>query len=253
MQKIISGNQVKSLDQKYIDGEGIQSYQLMERAALAFCDWFVTKIPKQKSVSVYCGTGNNGGDGLAIARILEQRGYAVAVGLIGNTDKGSNDFRHNLYVLPEKLLVNAWQNVPESEVLIDAIFGVGINRPLEGEYLNLIRHLNEKSALKISVDVPSGLPSDGPPEGEVFRANYTLSFQFPKLSLLVPEHSAFTGKLVVRSIGIDSGYFDSFDSNRYFFSGENLNSYHRKFHESSHKGDFGKIALAGGVMVKWVV
>lgn len=246
MQKILSGNQVKSLDQKYIEGEDIHSYQLMERAAQAFCDWFVTLVPKDRSVSVYCGTGNNGGDGLAIARILKQMGFSVAVGYIGNPDKGSADFQQNLHLLPEKLPVSEWQNVTESDVLIDAVFGVGINRPLEGEYLKLIQYLNGKTSLKISVDMPSGLPSDGPLEGEVFRADYTLSFQFPKISLLVPEHAAYSGKLIVRSIGIGGNYFDSFESNRFFFSGENLIRYHKKFLPSSHKGDFGRVILAGG-------
>ncbi|WP_162340322.1 NAD(P)H-hydrate dehydratase [Cyclobacterium salsum] len=246
MQKILSGNQVKSLDQKYIEGEVIHSYQLMERAAQAFCNWFVAQVPKEKSVSIYCGTGNNGGDGLAISRILNQMGYSVAVGYIGNPDKGSADFQHNLHLLPEKLPVSNWEKVAESEVLIDAVFGVGINRPLEGEYLKLIRYLNERTSLKISVDTPSGLPSDGPLEGEVFRADYTLSFQFPKLSLLAPEHAACTGKLTVQSIGIEQRYFDSFESNRFFFSGENLIKYHKKFLTSSHKGDFGRVVLAGG-------
>lgn len=246
MQKILSGNEVKSLDQQYVAGEGIRSYQLMERAARVFCAWFVQEVPMEKPVSIYCGTGNNGGDGLAIARILNQEGYRVHVGLIGDPDSGSPDFRQNLQVLPERVSLDSWEKCPSGQVIVDAVFGVGINRPLGGDYQSLVQELNARAALKISVDMPSGLPSDGPAEGDVFRADYTVSFQFPKLSLLAPEHAVFTGKLVVKSIGIDRGYFESFDSRRFFYSGEALETLHKTFPNSSHKGDFGRIILAGG-------
>lgn len=246
MQKVLSGDQVKSLDEKYVSGEGISSYQLMERAAHSFCDWYAENFLKEKTVSVFCGTGNNGGDGLAIARILSLKGYTVKVGLIGNADSGSVDFRQNLKVMPESVIVASWDQVEEADVIIDAVFGVGINRPLAGEYLALIQKLNEEVAVKISVDMPSGLPSDAPASGEVFRADYTVSFQFPKIALLVPDNAIYTGILIVRSIGIDQKYFASFDSMRFFYSGEKLADYHKQFHAFSHKGDFGRVMLAGG-------
>lgn len=246
MQKVLSGDQVKSLDEKYVSGEGISSYQLMERAAHTFCDWFISRFSEKNTVSVFCGTGNNGGDGLAIARILHLKGYEVRVGLIGNPESGSVDFRQNLNVLPEFVMVKPWGQVEEGDVIIDAVFGVGINRPLDGEYLALIQRLNEAASAKISVDMPSGLPSDSPAEGEAFRADYTISFQFPKIALLIPENAIYTGKLIVRSIGIDQKYFDYFESMRFFYSGEKLDGYHKQFHAFSHKGDFGRVLLAGG-------
>ena len=93
MQKILSGNQVKLLDEAYVSGEGISSYQLMERAAHAFCDWFVSCFSVENAVSVFCGTGNNGGDGLAIARILHLKGYTVMVGLIVNPESCSTELQ----------------------------------------------------------------------------------------------------------------------------------------------------------------
>ncbi|MFO7824989.1 MAG: NAD(P)H-hydrate dehydratase [Cyclobacterium sp.] len=246
MQKILSGNQVKLLDEAYVSGEGISSYQLMERAAHAFCDWFVSYFSVENTVSVFCGTGNNGGDGLAIARILHLKGYTVMVGLIGNPESGSTDFRQNFQVLPELVSRVSWNGLSVGDVIIDAVFGVGINRPLSGEYLDLVQSLNNKEAIKISVDMPSGLPSDGPADGEVFQADYTLSFQFPKIALLVPENALFTGELIVRSIGIDEKYFQAFESRYFFFSGEKVSTYHKKFHSFSHKGDFGRVMLAGG-------
>ncbi|MDO6437363.1 NAD(P)H-hydrate dehydratase [Cyclobacterium sp. 1_MG-2023] len=246
MQKIILGKQVKELDALYINESGISSYQLMERAANEFCHWFEAKYKKASTVNIYCGTGNNGGDGLAIARILSGLGYQVNVAVMGNQEKGTVDFTKNLKVLPEKLRVSSWSQLKPSDICIDAIFGVGINRPLEGEYEDLVQMLNNRDGVKISVDMPSGLPSDAPAEGEVFHADYTVSFQFPKLALLFPEHAAYVGQLVVRKIGMEPKHFKPFSSKYWFFSGENMAAYHRKFHVFSHKGDFGRIILAGG-------
>ncbi|MFC4873071.1 NAD(P)H-hydrate dehydratase [Negadavirga shengliensis] len=249
MQKILSGIDVKKLDQQYIKGEGITSFQLMERAASTFCDWFVSMFPSNTlDIAVFCGIGNNGGDGLAISRLLAERGYLVAVYVIGNSEKGSADFKNNLEFLPETVLLTDWEPGLDfhAEIIIDGIFGVGINRPLEGGYQQLVLELNEHKGTKISIDVPSGLPTDGVLSGTAFKADYTLSFQFPKLSLLIPEHAVFTGELIVKSIGIDSFYFDAFDSPYFFFNGDGITERHRKFHRFSHKGDFGRVMLVGG-------
>ncbi|WP_339925060.1 NAD(P)H-hydrate dehydratase [uncultured Cyclobacterium sp.] len=246
MQKIISGTQVKELDKLYVQASGITPYQLMERAANEFCHWFTANFNKEKTINIYCGIGNNGGDGLAIARLLSEKGYVIKVTTIGDREKGSTDFVKNLKALPPGIVTSSWQELKSSEITIDAVFGVGINRPLEGEYLELIRRINEEKGLKISVDLPSGLPSDTPADGEVFHADYTVSFQFPKLSLLFPEHAQYVGQLVVKDIGMEQKHFDDFPSERYFFSGESLATFHKKFHAFSHKGDFGRIILAGG-------
>lgn len=185
---------------------------------------------------------------MAIARILTLMHFPVRVFTIGNVDKGSEDFVRNLEGLPESLEVKNWKegNDDPLDLIIDGVFGVGINRPLDGEYLDLIRYMNGLKGIKVAIDLPSGLPADSLMEGEAFMADYTLSFQFPKLSLLVPEHALYTGQLVVRGIGIGQEYFRNFEGNRFFFTGENLNQLHKKFHRFSHKGDFGRVMLAGG-------
>lgn len=248
MQKLLTGDTVKDLDQSYISGENINSFQLMERAANAFCDWFKDHFTNNPSIAVFCGKGNNGGDGLAIARLLFQRGNKVHVYTIGDTQNGSEDYMKNLWILPETIPLASWENSKdlETDLIIDGVFGVGINRPLAGEYLELIQLMNSLEGTKIAIDLPSGLPSDALLAGEAFRADHTVTFQFPKLSLLVPEHVLYTGKIHVKSIGIGPAYFDKYDSNKYFFSGEGLLQLHKQFHRFSHKGDFGKIMLAGG-------
>ncbi len=248
MQKILTGDTVKDLDQAYVSGENISSFQLMERAANAFCDWFKDQFSNKPSIAVFCGKGNNGGDGLAIARLLFQSGHKVHVFTIGDTQNGSEDFIKNLGILPETIPLVSWENAKglETDIIIDGVFGVGINRPLAGEYLELIQLMNSLEATKIAIDLPSGLPADALIEGEAFNADHTVSFQLPKLSLLVPEHVRYTGELHVKSIGIGPAYFEKYDSTKYFFSGENLLQLHKRFHRFSHKGDFGKVMLAGG-------
>lgn len=246
MQKILLGKQVKELDALYVRESGISSYQLMERAANEFCQWFIAHFKKGSRINICCGTGNNGGDGLAIARLLSEQGYVINVTIIGNPEKGSIDFINNLKELPRSIALSNWRDLKSAEITIDAIFGVGINRALEGEYLDLVQKLNKEQGVKISVDMPSGLPSDTPADGEVFHADHTVSFQFPKLSLLFPEHVKYVGELVIKKIGMEPKHFDSFSSSYRFFSGESLSSYHKKFHSFSHKGDFGRIVLIGG-------
>lgn len=250
MQKIISGSEVKTLDEAYVRSEGISSFDLMERAAEAFCDWYIQHFDDAASIAVFCGIGNNGGDGLAISRLLSGRGYSVEVYYMGDLEQSSEDFGLNYDLLPDKvpiaeLHVQYVQDL-QADIIIDALFGVGINRPLSGDYLALIKWLNDVKAIKIAVDLPSGLPSDDILDGEAFKAHYTISFQFPKLSLLFPEHAEYTGELVIVDIGIQEAYFDRFDSQRFFVQEEDLLSRHKVFHRFSHKGTFGKVMLIGG-------
>ncbi|WP_114752633.1 NAD(P)H-hydrate dehydratase [Pleomorphovibrio marinus] len=250
MQRIISGKQVKKIDQAYISHAQITSTQLMERAAKAFYQWFCSTFEREKAVGIYVGTGNNGGDGLAIARLLHESGYKVKVIFCGDLNKASEDFSINKNLLPESVgffpFDAANPPIPEEEIIVDAVFGVGINRPLEGEYLDLINHMNQVRAHRVSVDMPSGLPADELLEGAAFEADYTVSFQFPKFSLLLPEHAKYTGTLVVKDIGIDMGFFDEQESNRFWVGSPKVGALHRKFHAFSHKGDFGKVLLVGG-------
>lgn len=250
MQKIIRGADVKHLDQKYIRDKGILSFDLMERAASAFCNWFGGAFDKSLSVALFCGIGNNGGDGLAIARLLFLHGYKIQVYYIGELERSSQDFRLNYEILPDDIPLAELhvQYVADfqADVIIDALFGVGINRPLDGNHLELVKWLNTHKAIKISVDLPSGLPSDDILKGDAFQADYTVSFQFPKLSLMFPEHAKYSGQSVAVDIGIPEDYFESFESQYYYVQHTDLMERHRLFHRFSHKGTFGKVMLIGG-------
>src|SRR5690606_28169230 len=167
-----------------------------------------THFNSTSTVAVFCGSGNNGGDGLAISRILFNKGNKPAVFLVGGQEKSSPDFRENKEKLPKAIILNETQPTkPDSlkaDIIRDAVFGFGINDPLSGEYVHLIQFLNQYPAIKVAVGLPSGLPADKVLDGEAFVSDSTASFQFPKLSLLFPEHARYTGELVVLDIGISA-------------------------------------------------
>jgi ADP-dependent NAD(P)H-hydrate dehydratase / NAD(P)H-hydrate epimerase len=251
MLDIIPGNKVSELDKAYIESEGISSWDLMERAATAFFTWFKTVFKNNsKSIFIFCGPGNNGGDGLAIARLLEMDGFDVTVVTFEVPENCSLDFQINFKKLPIGVKVKGFEGFDyhqiQDNICIDAIFGVGVNRPLSEKYLDCINSVNPAKAIKIAIDIPSGIPSDSVLVGDAFKADYTCSFQFPKLGLLIPEHAEFTGKIEVLDIGIPEPFLKPFGHNIFFLQKNDIPSFHKQFNNFSHKGDFGRILLIGG-------
>lgn len=253
MLEIISGISVKKVDEGFVLDKGISSHKLMENAALAFCNWFERHYQRNDKVGIFCGHGNNGGDGLAIARMLWRKGYDVIVFLVGENNEPSPDCKLNRELLPDKLpaLSMSHEDIAHMEydlnIVVDALLGVGINRPLEGDYKNLVNKLNSLSGLtKISIDIPTGLPSDDCLAGDAFIADITLSFQSPKFSLLFPEHANYVGQLKVVDIGINQFYLSQFSEGKFYVQKKDIALRHKNFSRFSHKGDFGKVMLVGG-------
>jgi hydroxyethylthiazole kinase-like uncharacterized protein yjeF len=250
MLKILSGNQVKELDAAHTLTKGISSWELMERAALAFVHWwkgqsFETGLP----VFIFCGAGNNGGDGFAIARLLYDLGFRVTVlSCFAESSAMSPDASKNFDLLPEGVEVKSWNEFDTglTGVVIDAFLGVGFKGALRTEATAVIQAINTFSGTVISVDIPSGLPADDLLPGPCVEADYTLTFAFPKLSLLFPEHGPFTGEVILLDIGITDEEYRDFSSPYSFLREKDLPIYHRKFHRFSHKGDFGKVLFFAG-------
>ncbi|WP_373495198.1 NAD(P)H-hydrate dehydratase [Aquiflexum sp.] len=251
MLSIISGKRVSELDKSFIQAKGISSLDLMENAALSFCDWYYGQFPYiDQSMYFFCGPGNNGGDGLAIARLLSNSVEKITLVYFKEVEDCSKDYQSNFYRLPkkvEKIHIDDFDfAIGNSAIIVDCIFGVGINRPVEGKYKEAIEKLIGIDADKISVDIPSGIPADTVLEGEAFNADFTITFQFPKLSLLFPEHAEYTGKIEILDIGISNDFLKKFAEQRFFVEEEDIPSLHKQFHNFSHKGDYGKVLLLGG-------
>lgn len=250
MIRILQGESVKKLDQLHVEKSGESGYELMERAAKGFCEWFQEKgFDKTKDVFVFAGAGNNGGDGLAIARLLSEKGWKVNV--IACFDENSTlspDAETNLEKLPKEDSLINWKvfSLSKDAIFIDAFLGVGLKGELRDEARQIIKKFNSFQGIKIAVDIPSGLKAEEIGVQDVVRADFTITFAFPKLALLLPENSDFVGDLQVIDIGINESLYREFDSSYFFIQRKDIPYLHWRFNRFSHKGDFGKILLVGG-------
>jgi len=252
---IPDAQQTHDWDAFTIAHEPIASIDLMERAALAFSNWFQTHFPDvDRPVHIFCGPGNNGGDGLAVARILHGRFFSVTVYLCFTDGNTSPDFRANLERLPrlQELQIMELQSrdplppIPQNAVVIDALFGSGLNRAPEGDFERLILHLNANAKDLVSVDMPSGLFADRHTAGSSIHANHTLSFETPKLAFLFPENAERVGEWSVQPIGLHSDFKENLSVSNHFINLELIRSFIRKRKKYDHKGTYGHALLIAG-------
>ncbi|MDQ6476751.1 NAD(P)H-hydrate dehydratase [Dyadobacter sp. LHD-138] len=252
--KILNAEHIRALDAHTIKNEPISSFELMERASHAFVKWFTNCFDISHSISVFCGKGNNGGDGLAIARILSSKGYHIRVFVIEYTNKMSDDFTQNLKLIENHLQVQSIYEshaMPEfnaEQIIIDALLGSGLSRPVTGLLEEVIETINEAPATVVSVDIASGLYVDKPngKSDAIITPDYTVTFQLPKLTFMMPQNAAFTGDWRVVDIGLDTKFIEQTDTPYYFTdksSGEALIKKRKKF---SHKGTFGHALILAG-------
>ncbi|MEI8048901.1 MAG: NAD(P)H-hydrate dehydratase [Bacteroidota bacterium] len=256
MIKIFSSEQVRRTDAYTIQNEPVSSIDLMERAASACVDWMndFTEM-SSKNVFVFCGPGNNGGDGLAIARLLHEKLVPVIVYIPDLPTKYSEDFSVNLKRAEILGLdIKLYQSfrtalIPENLIIVDSLFGSGLSKPLEGEYREIVEMINKSNGIKISIDIPSGLYADKPANtanDAIIKADYTLSFQFPKLAFLFPENEYFTGNLHILPIGLHPDFTKSEACKNYLIEYEDVKGLLKPRARFSHKGTFGHALLIGG-------
>ncbi|PZX56548.1 NAD(P)H-hydrate dehydratase [Algoriphagus chordae] len=250
MQKILSGVQVKELDKQHLKLSGQSSHELMEDASKAFVHWFLDQsFSSEHSIHIAVGGGNNGGDGLAIARLLTEHSFSVTIlKCFESLDKLSSDALLNFNRLPQSIQVLDFENwlFPQNGILIDAFLGVGLKGELRSAALEIIHKLNEFKGTVLSIDVPSGLPSDEVTKEQAVKADYTISFGFPKLSLILPEHAEYVGEMIVLKFGLLEEAYRDFDSSLYYLEAKDIATLHKTFNRFSYKGDMGKILLVGG-------
>lgn len=256
MLKIFSSDQVRKADTYTIQNEPVSSIDLMERAAAACVDWMNKfRDLSDKQLVIFCGPGNNGGDGLAIARMLHQQQVEVSVFIPGESAKKSEDFSVNLLRLKEcgietlALETADLNQFPGNAILIDALFGSGLSKPLEGIYKEIVKQINSSRCITISIDIPSGLFADRPVDpikDTIVKADYTLSFQFPKLSFLFPENEYFAGNWQILPIGLHQDFIHSEPCRNYLVEFADVQGILKPRSRFSHKGTFGHALLIGG-------
>lgn len=251
--KILTANQIKNCDAATIE-KGVSSVALMEKAAKACVDWIESNYRSFQKFLIFCGTGNNGGDGFAIARMLYEKGFDVEVFI----DKTKRDFSADANVNLKKIKqisgihINDFSELPviknDKTVIVDAIFGVGLNRVLGGSAKNVIEALNPIQVPKIAVDIPTGLFSDKiiDESSTVFKADFTLTFQFYKRTFLHPETGKFCGETVVLNIDLDEDFINKTDTDYSVIDDYLIKEIYKPREEFSNKGTYGKSVLVGG-------
>ncbi len=254
--KIFAVSQIKACDAYTIHASGITSLDLMERAANSCADWIMVNYPKDAVFITLCGSGNNGGDGLAITRLLHKAGYGAKAFLLNFSDSLSEDCKTNLERLQriDESLVEILQpdafitDIPANIIIIDAILGTGLNRAVDGWVANFINHINHLPNKKIAIDIPSGMPADNIPtdEAEILKANDTLSFQFYKRSFLHPETGRLAGNIHLLNIGLHPTFISSTHCHYQTIDEEKIKEIYKPRNPFTHKGDYGNALIIGG-------
>jgi NAD(P)H-hydrate epimerase len=252
--KIFTAQQIKAWDQFTIQHEPISSIDLMERAAQKCVDWVLAN-DLSDSYSIFCGKGNNGGDGLAIARMLLRNNKNVSIYILDSSSSSSDDFQQNLQLLDAipgaeiSFIQNATEfpELNEDDVIIDALFGSGLNKPLSGLAAELVNYLNDANKLIISIDVPSGLFMDQSSKGNVvIHADHTLTFQTMKLAFLMPENAAYVGRIHVLDIGLSNEFTEQHVSAFQLVDDALIGAIYKPRSAFAHKGNFGHALLIAG-------
>ncbi|HTF18310.1 MAG TPA: NAD(P)H-hydrate dehydratase [Chryseolinea sp.] len=254
--KILSAKQIRELDAFTIAQRPIASIDLMESACRAFTAWFVEHFHRVERVGVICGTGNNGGDGLGIARMLHEQGYLATSWIIRSSMPVTDDFATNLEragragVKLFEVSAPGTAFLEACDVVIDALFGSGLSRPVDGLYAWAVEAINGANACRIAVDIPSGLMADGPSSGAIVKADYTVSFQLPKLAFLLPRNGGFVGEWVLVDIGLNREFIRQAETNLFYTRRKAMRRLLRERHRFDHKGTYGHALLISGSLGK---
>lgn len=257
MIKILAVEQIREADACTIENEPIASVDLMERAAEQCFKWIKKKKPVSKTIKLFCGPGNNGGDGLVIARLLAKEGYHSQVFIVRFTEKSSDDFLTNLERLQDIRQVHITElrkddELPEihpGELVIDAMFGSGLSKPITQFPAPVITHINNSGAVVIAIDIPSGMFAGQLPDiksGTVIHADYTLTFQFPKLSFLFAESEHFVGNWHILPIGLHAEFISAVETGHFLIEPTDIANLIKPRKRFSHKGTFGHALLISG-------
>lgn len=255
--KIFSAKQLHEADKVTTEKHEITKLDLMERAGTQIFNWLHSRMQgAQVPIHIFCGIGNNGGDGLVLGRMLHEHGYNVHVYVANFTDKRSKYFLANYNRIKEVTknwpkLMTSEEDFPEinpEDIIIDALFGIGLNRAPKGWVKKLIQYLNSKKSFKLSIDLPSGMYADKALEDAeaVIKASHTLTFQTPKLSFFLPETGKFVPYFEVLEIGLDPEYLNKTEALAQIIAKPEAQKFYKQREKYAHKGDFGHTLIVAG-------
>ncbi len=255
--KIFTCEQIKEIDEVTIRTEPVSSFDLMERAAGQLLLWYMKAFDRSRRVLVFVGPGNNGGDGLALARMLALNRYNVGVYYPVVSEKTSPEWKLNHQKLRQEtnvpfISVSRMDQIPgfrPDDVLVDSIFGSGLTRPAEELASDLIRLINQTGCTIVSIDVPSGLFGEDNGKNDphsIVMADYTLTFQFPRLSFMFAENAKYTGEWIVLPIGLSSKAINDTETPYSFVQADALATSLKVRKRFDHKGIYGHGMLIAG-------
>ena len=255
--KIFAKEQIYEGDRLTAQRQNISSTELMERAGTQIFNWLHSRMQgAQFPIHVFCGIGNNGGDGLVIARHLITHGYNVFTYVINCSDKRSKDFLANYDRI--KTVTKDWPTllgcedefpaIHQDDIIVDAIFGIGLNRPVDDWVKALFQHFKNSRAFTLAIDMPSGLSSDQVPQDEngVVWANHTLSFASPKLVFFLPDTAKYTLQWEILDIGLDSEFLYTTETEAELIGKFEVLPLYKPREKFAHKGSYGHALVIGG-------
>lgn len=255
--KILKSSQIREVDLYTIKNEPIESINLMERAAFTITKWISKNISNVKTIKIFAGPGNNGGDGLAIARQLLSFDFNISVYLLKISDNLSEDCKINLDRLLEhkEIIVNEIHNendfpiLDKNDIVVDGLFGSGLTRKLDGLAGKLVKHINNSNSEIIAIDIPSGLFGEDNDINDcqsIIKASYTLSFQLPKLSFILPSNFEFVGNWEILPIGLNKDIINELNSDYYILNKNQIKGKLINRKKFSHKGTYGHVLIVSG-------
>lgn len=250
MRYLYTGKQAKDIDTHAIHTVGMPGLVLMEKAAMTVAAVLMEREEPSKRILAVCGTGNNGGDGVAAARILFQHGYPAAVMVIGHSDHMTEDMQRQLEIAVNcgvPVIPVASMEDHSFDVLLDAVFGIGLSREIKGVYEHIIDRMNDYGGRIYALDIPSGIhATTGAVLGTAVRAHCTITFGVNKLGLVLYPGCEYAGEVIVGDIGFPDVSVETAEPAYCYYEPEDLpiRLPLRPFH--SHKGTFGKVAVVAG-------
>jgi NAD(P)H-hydrate epimerase len=256
--RVLDAEQMRRVDRAAIDGLGVPSMVLMENAAIGVVDAIGERFSEARRVAIFCGPGNNGGDGMAVARHLAARGYECRLFAVGPAPAASSDAASQRDIVArlgleigrietEAAVPAALAQSRDCDLVVDALFGTGLSRPLAQPFGALVDGLSRLGVSRLAVDVPSGLDaSRSEPIGPHFIADLTVTFAAPKVALVLAPASAAAGEVVVTDLGVPRDLVEESGARLHLLVAEELAGYLTPRPREGHKGDFGHLLIVAG-------